>query len=90
MPIHRSGRGGGAGGGSRGGGPEGGGSIELASAYVSIMPETSKLAPGVRRAAQEAGQELQQNIERSMQTAFQRSETYARGFAQRLPVPTWA
>ena len=72
--------------GSSGGahGPEGGGSIELASAYVSIMPETSKVAPGVRKAAQEAGRELDQNISNAMRTAFQRSETYATGFANHV------
>jgi hypothetical protein len=80
MPIRRVGSFGGA----RGGGPAGGGSVELASAYVSIMPETSKLAPGVRKAAQATARELDQNISQAMQTAFKRSETYATAFGQHV------
>lgn len=81
MPIRRVGS---TGGSSRGGGPGGGGSIHLASAYVSIMPETSKVAPGVRRAAQAAGQQAETAIAGSMASAFQKSEIYATGFAQHM------
>lgn len=55
--------------------------IELAELYVPIIPETSKLAPGVKQAARRAARELKQEMKAAMGDISNMSGKFMSGWA---------
>lgn len=55
--------------------------IELAELYVPIIPETSKLAPGVKQAARRAARELKQEMKSAMGDISNMSGKFMSGWA---------